>query len=230
MIYITGDIHGEVWRIEDICNRYKTTKDDLLIILGDVGFNYYGDGRDKKNKKKAQKLPIRVFCIHGNHEARPELGKYEEVVWNGGIVYVEEAFPDIMFAKDGEIYDIEGNKTLVIGGAYSVDKHYRLMRGWSWWEDEQPSEEIKKRVEGRLEQVGWKVDVVLTHTIPLKYEPVEVFLPGIDQSTVDTSTEEWLDYIEDNLDYKKWYGGHFHTNKKVDKIRLMFTEVDRFME
>jgi len=28
---------------------------------------------------------------------------------------------------------------------------------------------------------------------------------GIDQSTIDTTTEEWLDLIEDKLDYKKWY-------------------------
>ena len=37
---------------------------------------------------------------------------------------------------------------------------------------------------------NWQVDVVFSHTCPLKYEPVEVFLPGIDQSTVDKSTEE----------------------------------------
>ena len=41
----------------------------------------------------------------------------------------------------------------------------------------------------------WKVDVVLSHTTPLKYEPVEVFLPQIDQSQVDKSTEIWLDSI-----------------------------------
>ena len=47
--------------------------------------------------------------------------------------------------------------------------------------------------------MGWKVDIVLTHTTPLKYEPVETFLPGIEQSNVDKSTEEWLDTIEDRL-------------------------------
>ena len=40
----------------------------------------------------------------------------------------------------------------------------------------------------RLEERNWQVDVVFSHTCPLKYEPVEVFLPGIDQSTVDKST------------------------------------------
>lgn len=57
-------------------------------------------------------------------------------------------------------------------------------------------------VEKQLNRVGWMVDVVLTHTVPLKYEPVEMYLDGIDQSKVDKSTEEWLDKIEDKLTYK----------------------------
>ena len=48
-----------------------------------------------------------------------------------------------------------------------------------------------------------------SHTCPRKYEPVEHFMPGIDQSKVDKSTENWLDTIEDRLDYKEWYCGHW---------------------
>ena len=98
-----------------------------------------------------------------------------------------------------------------------------------WWPDEQPSDEIKRAVEKRLDKENWKVDVVLSHTVPLKYEPVEVFLPAVDQSTVDKSTEQWLDGIEDRLDYKKWYCGHFHTEKTVKKVRLMYHDIIRFV-
>ena len=52
---------------------------------------------------------------------------------------------------------------------------------------------------------------VLSHTTPLSLEPREAFLPFIDQSTVDTSTEEWLDGIKRRLVYERWYAGHFHT-------------------
>ena len=48
------------------------------------------------------------------------------------------------------------------------------------------------------------MDVVLSHTTPLKYELVEVFMAGVDQNKVDKSTEEWLDGIEDRQDYGKW--------------------------
>lgn len=77
------------------------------------------------------------------------------------------------------------------------------MCGWGWWEDEQPSEQIKKSLEKRLAENDWKIDVVLSHTTPLKYEPTEVFIEGIDQSKVDKSTESWLDEIEEKLAYRK---------------------------
>lgn len=67
---------------------------------------------------------------------------------------------------------------------------------------------------------------MLSHTTPLKYKPVEVFLKGIDQSKVDKSTEIWLDKIEDKLDYGKWYCGHYHTEKKIDRVEIMFENMD----
>ena len=33
MIYITGDKHADFSSILDFCNTYKTTKDDILIVL-----------------------------------------------------------------------------------------------------------------------------------------------------------------------------------------------------
>lgn len=149
-------------------------------------------------------------------------------MWRGGVVYYEEEYPDLLFAKEGEVFDFGGKKAIVMGGAYSVDKKVRLMYGFDWWPDEQPSEEIKRDVELKLDELEWKVDVVLSHTTPLKYEPVEVFLKGIDQSRVDKSTEEWLDGIEDRLEYGKWYCEYYHTVKKIDRVKLMFENVDEF--
>ncbi|MEA4821022.1 MAG: hypothetical protein VB122_02120, partial [Erysipelotrichales bacterium] len=48
----------------------------------------------------------------------------------------------------------------------------------------------------------------------------------ISQDTVDKSTEEWLGKIEERLDYRKWYCGHYHTRKKIDKVQFMFEDFD----
>jgi 3-oxoacid CoA-transferase subunit A len=229
MIYVTGDTHGSFERVEGFCKRFETCREDILIILGDAGINFSGPRYDRLKKKLLEELPITIFAIHGNHEQRPHtIESYREKVWNGGTVYYEDEFPHILFAKDGELFNLDGKKTVVIGGAYSIDKAYRLAYGYGWWEDEQPSEEIKQYVERQLSVVNWKVDVVLSHTTPLKYEPVEVFMAGIDQSKVDKSTEIWLDEIEERLSYKKWYCGHYHTKKKIDRLEIMFENFNEF--
>ena len=229
MIYITGDTHGAFDRIQEFCNQWNTTKDDIMIILGDAGINYYLNKRDENPKCKLDEIPITLFCIHGNHEQRPKMiASYEEIEWCGGIVYLEKDHPDILFAKDGEVYNFNGNQVLVLGGAYSVDKFYRLEKGLRWFDSEQPTEETKQRVAKKLEKMNWKVDYVLSHTSPLKYEPVESFLPMIDQSTVDKTTEQWLDSIEDKLDYKRWYCGHYHIEKRIDKVCFLFESVEEF--
>ena len=109
------------------------------------------------------------------------------------MVYYEEEYPDLLFAKDGEVFDFNGKQTIVTGGAYSVDRMYRLIHGYGWWPDEQPSEEIKQNVEQKLDELSWNVDVVLSHTVPLKYEPTEVFLEGLDQSKwIEQQRNGWI--------------------------------------
>lgn len=229
MIYITGDTHGDFNRIDYFCRLNNTTKDDILIILGDTGLNYYGGKKDVKRKQQVSDLPITIFSIHGNHENRPEnIDTYKTKEFHSGIVYYEEEYPNILFAKDGEIFDFNGLKTLVIGGAYSIDKHYRLLNGWNWWEDEQPSEETKRIVEEKLENLNWNIDVILTHTCPLSLEPREWFLKFVDQSTVDKSTETWLDKIKKNSNYKYWFCGHFHGEKKTEEIEFFFETTKEF--
>ena len=116
--------------LSTFCMRFQPTKNDTIIILGDVGANYFGNERDAQFKAEFAKLEPTIFCIHGNHEIRPwNISTYKTKEWHGGIVWYEEEYPNILFAKDGEIYDIEGTKHLVIGGAYSVDKFYRVSSG-----------------------------------------------------------------------------------------------------
>lgn len=227
MTYITGDTHGDFRRYYAFAARTEPAPDDVMIILGDAGLNYFGDENDRMRKLFVNGFPFTTFCIHGNHEMRPyDVPGMKMKEYRGGMVWYEEEFPHTLYAKDGEIFDFDGYSCIVIGGAYSVDKYIRLARGYNWFSNEQPSPEIKRYVEAQLDKCGRKVDIVLSHTCPFRYEPVEVFLGGIDQTTVDTSTEEWLDTIEETVDYKKWYCGHFHTAKKTHRLQFMFEDID----
>lgn len=118
----------------------------------------------------------------------------------------------------------------MIGGAFSVDKFFRLEHGVNWFEDEEPTEEIKCYVEKQLDKCGWTVDVVLSHTAPIKYEPKERFIPEIDQNLIDKKTEKWLGEIEEKLTYKDWYCGHYHTVKKEGRVNFLFENYVDFPE
>ena len=225
LIYLTGDTHGDFRRVAIFSDMVESTEGDVLVILGDAGINYYGNPKDKRLKQQLSELPITLFCIHGNHEKRPEsLSAYQEINWRGGKAYAQSEYPSLLFAKDGEIYELEEKRCIAIGGAYSADKQHRLANNWGWWANEQPSEEIKKGVEQRLVSENWTIDIVLSHTCPMKYVPQEMFMPFVDQSSVDNSTEEWLDTIEEKLTYFRWYCGHYHTNKTIDKMRFLFED------
>ena len=222
--YITGDTHGNFNRINYFCEKFETSKEDILCILGDAGINYYLNKKDYMLKQVLQDMPITFFCIHGNHEERPfNISTYITKKWNGGTVYYEEEFPNILFAKDGEIYNINGKSILVIGGAYSVDKEYRLLKGWSWFKDEQPNKEIVKYIEKQITKQR-HFDIVLTHTCPIKTEPRHMFLPFIDQSKVDKTTELLLQRIADWITFDSWYFGHFHGHWDNGKYHMLFED------
>lgn len=119
---------------------------------------------------------------------------------------------------------------MAIGGAYSVDKYYRLNHKMPWFDTEQPDEWTKNYVEQQLEKAGWSIDIILSHTVPIEAEPTWVFIPGLNQEVVDKSTEKWLQEIYDNLEFSEWYAGHYHVESEENGIRIMFEDYDEICE
>lgn len=78
---------------------------------------------------------------------------------------------------------------------------------------------------GKLDSLNWDIDQILTHTCPSRYIPVEAFLSGVDQSTIDQSTEMWLDSLADRLKYKRWLCGHWHIDKRIDNFRFVMKDI-----
>lgn len=226
MYYITGDLHRDLDRVRAFCDKTCTTREDILIVVGDAGFNYYLDERDLRLKQEAQEFNITLFMIHGNHEERPFLiESYKEKEFHGGTVYYEEAFPNLLFAKDGEVYIFNEQKYLVIGGGYSIDKWIRLSRRAPYFESELPSDKEKQRILKRIGCNDWQVHGVLTHVAPLSKEPTWAFLPGVDQRLVDKSLEQFLERVEHKLKYDVWYIGHYHIDFEKD-VKYMFKSIE----
>lgn len=225
---ITGDTHAQCARFDSIDKTLYPPDSTAIIILGDGGNNYYLDVRDTKLKRTMARLGYLFYFVRGNHEARPEDIPSMELVYDDlvqGMIYYEREFPTLHYFVDGETYHIDGRRTLVLGGAYSVDKQYRLLRGWQWFSNEQLSKEEQEKIYNNLSN-EIVYDLVLSHTCPLSWEPRELFLSMIDQSTVDDSMEKWLERVEQKIDYNFWLFGHFHGNKIVnDNAAMLFDEI-----
>ncbi len=246
--FITGDKHRNFEHVKSFCRDINTRRKDVLIILGDTGFNYYEDSRDDKLKKEISDLNITLFCLHGNKENRPQnVGTYGIRSFCGGKVYYEPKYPNIFFAIDGEVYTFEGKKYMVVGGAHSVDKVRCLEKDQPFWEDEMPDDATKTKVEQRLAAENNSIYGMLTHTCPIQYLPTEMFMStrqkaemkrkpkkektkkGITKKVfkpdIDRSTEEWLGKLEKQIDYEVWYCGHYHVDKQIDKVNMMYNEI-----
>lgn len=228
---ITGDLHGDITPIENIFKDFDKEK-YALVILGDAGFNFYLNKTDQKKKEKIQSMGCLIYCVRGNHEERPE-NLNMDIGWDyfvSGPVYYEEQFPNIRYLLDGVLYDfIFKYKVLVIGGAYSVDKEYRLIRAkaagytnWTgWFKDEQLSKEEMNEI-SRITK-GRTYDFILSHTCPRSWEPWDLFLSQVDQKKIDKSMENWLDDLRLNIKWNyAWLFGHFHDDRIVRPHVEMF--------
>ena len=223
-VFLTGDFHGQFYGLKEFCKDNKTTIDDLLICLGDVALNYNLDEHDDQRKKFLTKQPITFLCIRGNHEERPQYVDGMRFEWCPHIkqkCWHQDEYPNIWYINC-DTFSLGDKKCLAISGAYSVDKEYRLMMGYNWFKDEQPTENEKKYVRKLIKENNGKFDYIFSHTCPREVEPTHLFLSGLDQSKIDKSTENFLQEVLNTTQFDYWGCGHFHSDEYLGKNVHMF--------
>ena len=246
---ITGDCHGEFSRFWNLPKEVKTA----IIVLGDFGINYYLNKTDIRKKKELyNNYPNFIFyCVRGNHEARPQDIPTMKKVFDDnvhGVVYCEPEYPNIRYFLDHGLYDINNYSCYVIGGAYSVDKYWRLSRfnmteetniskSTGWFANEQLTKEEMYEANKELYKftsTGKTIDFVFSHTCPYSYEPRDMFLSSVDQSTVDNTMEKWMDDIKGKFNWNIWCFGHFHADRiersHVEQFYKDMEELDEIVD
>ena len=86
-IYITGDLHGDLRRFQpEIFYEQETlTKEDIVLVAGDFGCVWHGDGQDDENLDWLEGWPFTTAFVTGNHENYDALRKYPLEEWHGGL-------------------------------------------------------------------------------------------------------------------------------------------------
>lgn len=223
--YLCGDLHGStfpvLYNMAEIINdsEDKDPSHYVLILLGDVGFNYYkpDSWQSKKLKKKANRYGFQVYCLRGNHEDRACNNPNLHWVWDEevrGNVWYEPEFPNIKYLNDTvSIYHFGNYKCLTVGGAYSVDKYYRLQMDWDWFPEEQLTDVEMSWAMRIIENNSF--DFVLSHTCPMSTVPRHLFLSTVGQSKVDNTMEWWLEEVSNACNWKYWCFAHYHSDEII---------------
>lgn len=209
-LYVCGDIHGKFAELVVNLERYKI-QDSAIIILGDCGFGfenpgYYPHIYQKKLKKKLDKYNNIILCIRGNHDD-PRFYDDPEFIPD---------LPRIKTLPSNTLLNILGYSILCVGGAISIDRKDRIDENTKikpdhpkcYWENE------KIDYIEDIESIDCRVDVVLSHTAPISYDPPLFRDSRMDEGLWEDILESrnYLEKINSRIKPKRWYYGHFHNS------------------
>jgi len=226
MIYITGDLHGEIeiskLNMKNFPQQKLLDKDDYVIVTGDFGLVFDNSKEEMfwRNWLHERNFTL-VFC-DGNHECFPLLNKFPIQQWNGGKVHFIN--DSIIHLMRGQVFTIDDLKYFTMGGATSIDKHRRI-EGKSWWKEEIPSQKEFDEAMDNLDKHDWTVDYVISHTCSMRIMQERGYIKE------NNALNKFFDMLEKELEYKHWYFGHFHDDVKIDeKHTMVYYEIIRLKD
>ena len=243
-IVITGDTHGtfDIGKVVRYFNEHEDeyTRDDYLIICGDVGICGFSAAYEANTRAVFRSLPVTTLFIDGNHENFEQLNSYAVEQWNGGKVHIIE--DNMIHLMRGQIFELEGSRFFTMGGAKSHDiedgilepdapdferrlmtlqrkprARYRINH-ISWWAQELPSDEEYAEARRSLDAVGWQVDYIITHCAP-----TSIALMGTRHNEADRLTD-FLQEVQERAKYHYWLFGHYHDNRAIDEKHILLWE------
>ena len=218
MIYIIGDRHGmkDGFSEKMLPGQSAWTADDTVIVTGDFGYVMYGEenvAEEKATLNMLEKKPYTILFCDGNHEGFDYLEQYPEERRYGAPV--RKIRNNIYWLQRGYIYTINEKTFFVMGGAYSIDKDFRLsyqaLTGDKiWFAQELPTAQEYHRAIQSLKAHDHKVDYIITHTAPKLLIPR---LIGKFPDHHDLELTGFLDWVDHEVSYQHWYFGHFHLDE-----------------
>lgn len=174
-ILIAGDIHGNLSHLAYLYSKAMEEGIDRIFQLGDFGFwEHMPEGvkfLDEANRH-AYHAGVTLYFLDGNHDKTSLLlDRYTERDDEGFIIVREH----IRYAPRGHQWTWGYIRFIALGGAYSVDKEYRLnlerereMPQAFWF----PEEEMSDEDMAKILNVATHTDVILAHDKPRASNPM----------------------------------------------------------
>lgn len=226
MIYVTGDVHCPIdvskLNRKNFPKQKELTKDDYVIVCGDMGIVWANDNTDKYWQKWFNEQNYTLLFVDGNHENHPALNAYPIVEFAGGRAH--QIKDSVFHLMRGEVYTLQGKTFWCFGGAESHDKYLRT-EGKDWWPEEVASwEEMNYGIEN-LAKYENKVDYIITHDCP--YELKRLILKyNADKDPMVS----YFDFISQNVEFKHWFFGHYHIDQDFSMYHCLYDNVKEISE
>lgn len=121
----------------------------------------------------------------------------------------------------GEVYNICEKRIFTFGGGSSHDKELRR-EGKNWWKEELPTKKEIEIARRRLSECEKHVDYIITHSAPTSLQN------GLAPKYEKNILTDFLEEIKENVQYQKWFFGHYHKDEEVDsKHTAVFEKIHR---
>lgn len=193
----------------------ELTKDDVVIIAGDVALCWQGKNDDKYIQKWYKEKNFTTLAVEGNHEGYDEINKLPIIEKFGG--KVRKIADNVFYAIRGEIYEINGKKVLTCGGADSTDKGYR-QENIDWWAAEAINQKDFSCALNNLEKYNYNVDYFITHTGGAEVVRTLGFVP--------TNSDKYIDFLLSTLPKVPHLCGHYHTDRLINsQSRILYNDI-----
>lgn len=206
MIYVTGDLHGDIKRFKSPAMKVLK-KSDVLLVCGDFGFVWHMNSEEEKALKWIGKRKYQTLFVEGTHEDFRLLEQFPKVELYGGVA--RQLGKNVYQLLRGEIYEIEGKRFFTLGGG-DLDEDEDRVEGINWLVGEELSEEDIENAVDHLNQVDWEVDYIISHDI---VSQTKSFLSMQNDQYLQMHT--FFDELNERVRYKHWYFGHFHQDKAI---------------
>jgi predicted phosphodiesterase len=149
-IAVAGDWHGSAAWARKACDHARDQGAEVLLHVGDFGYQFIPWFLDAVD---GAELP--VWFVDGNHDDHDWLAR--QPVDPDGRRQLSEY---VWHLPRGFRWTWDGVQFLACGGAYSVDRGWRVL-GSSWWAGETISDDDVARC-----VAGGRADVLLSHDAP----------------------------------------------------------------
>lgn len=207
MLYITGDIHGKD-DFRKLSPRFfplqnTLSGEDFLLVAGDFGLpSLPWSLNDDPYLDDLASRPYTTLFVDGNHEHHDILGTLPEVSFGGSPAGAMR--DNVLHLKRGYIYTIDGLRVFAFGGAASpvksrIGHEHDPVR-------EIPSLAEMERACDSLGEAGWDVDLIITHTAPVRY------LKAVHKNILPCQTALFLQGVCEEVSFRRWFAGHCHTD------------------